>query len=150
MDRSEPTNVLADTEVSSASSDTGQHRAAYHERNARSANCRAGARGFAPGANGKTGWQPSANLPSVARPMSSPLPKETDTRLLKKRAGEQALYALMTRHFLEMSRVYFELESPAACMPVSQDGVGGTCDLPSAGRRHPAPLFKRGDQHVVG
>ena len=49
MDRSKQTNALADIDAPRSSSDADPHRAARHERIARSACSRAEAREFAPG-----------------------------------------------------------------------------------------------------
>lgn len=88
-----------------------------------------------------------ANKRRASRMMANAFPSEADSRPRQNRAGEQALYALTVRHFLDMSRVYlaFQYTGSRHWKP-----NGGMFAAPFSGTRRPAPIFSEGEKHVVG
>lgn len=72
---------------------------------------------------------------------------EADSRPCQNWAGEQSLYALTVRHFLDMSRVYlaFQYTGSRHWKP-----NGGIFTVPFPGTRRPVPIFRAGEKHVVG
>ncbi|MHB1084860.1 MAG: hypothetical protein ACYCZA_08470 [Thiobacillus sp.] len=70
-----------------------------------------------------------------------------DTLFHRKGPGEQALYAVTVRRFLDVSRVYLALQYTGARHWYPN---GGIFTESSDGSRCPAQRFKQGEKHVVG
>lgn len=79
--------------------------------------------------------------------MAHTFSSEVDSRPRQNKAGEQSLYALTVRHFLDVSRVYlaFQYTGSRHWKP-----NGGMFTVPFSGTRRPVPIFCEGEKHVVG
>jgi hypothetical protein len=82
----------------------------------------------------------------ASRAMTKPL-AEVNALPSQNRAGEQALYAVAARHFLDASRVYLAIPYTGSRRWYPNSGV---FRMSSSGFSRPEQVHIQGEKHVVG